>query len=256
MATYYAGAGDGYVGENDFGTWKVTTTLAWDTTHDATIADGTSSEASYTFTSFWVLSGFLRGANSSQFIGLINRTFIPIDTSGIDDGATIVSALLYLYQSATASIYNDDNDGDDWINVVGETTQASTTELVIEDLDQCGAIDNPTEGATRIDIGNISADNYNSWTLNATGLTWIKKTVGDPYTMFGLREGHDCIDSKIVPDPESNYHAHQNGTGFNSSEDTSGTKDPYLDVTVQTTTIADYLDANNWVACRVYQRAS
>jgi len=114
---------------------------------------------------------------------------------------------------------SDDNDGDDFITVV-QTSQADTASLTTADYDQCGAISNPTEGATRIDIGSITIGAYNSWTLNATGLGWISKT---GYTFLGLREGHDAINSAIT--------FGINRVKFAGSEATGTANDPYLDVT-------------------------
>lgn len=151
----------------------------------------------------------------------INRLFIPIDTSGIADGDTITAAELYMY---VISKRNNDNDGDDWINVV-QTSQPSTTTLTTADFDLCGAVTNPTEGATRIDLGSITTSAYNSWTLDATGRGWIDKT---GISMLGLREGHDALNNDIViggiyqGDTLNCYSSERTGTG----------EDPYLDVTV------------------------
>jgi len=221
MASYYAGAGDGrvYYESSD-----------WDASHDSSVGD-----VYYTTSSSTIGIGY-----SSAYI--IYRVFLPVDTSGIDDGATISSANFYLY------IYykNDaDNDGNDWLNLVGQTSQASPTSLTQQDFDQCGSIDNPTEGATRIDIGDIGTSSYSIFQLNSTGLSWIKKLVADPYTKLGIREGHDCIDE---PSPYDT-----NASCF-MSEDTNGSRDPYLDVTVANYTAEDYKDANNVICCRVYQR--
>lgn len=196
---YNPTAGDG---------WVEMTTSNWSDTHSST-----SGNADYTEVVF--SSGTL---NDSGFYS-IYRVFSPIDTSGIDDSSSVTSALLYLY-ALDGFIANTDNDGDDWLNVV-QTTQASTTELVSEDFDQCGDVTNPTEGATRIDLGNIIVG-YNSWTLSSTGKGWISKT---GVSKLGLREGHDAINSAIA---DNAY----NIVAFSTSEDTSGTQDPYLDVTV------------------------
>jgi hypothetical protein len=211
--SYYAGAGDGHTG-------IAIGSTHWAAAHDATSGDYTD----YTGTV----------CSAEAFVGATGhvellRVFTPIDTSGIDDGATISGATLNLYVTAKT---NTDDDGDDWINIV-QTFQADPTVIGDSDYEDCGS-DNgtaarakyaPVEGATRIDIGNITALQYNVWTLNATGIGWIKKTAGDPYTMLGVREGHDCINSTIVG-------TKNNAMNFSSSEDTSGTKDPYLDVTV------------------------
>ena len=227
MASYYAGAGDGIIEYYH---------ASWDTVHDG---------QSGTYSNYTIDTETIRVTRtSSSTFYLIRRAFFPIDTSGIDDGATITASTFSVYK--TSNEWNGDNDGDDWLNIV-QTTQSSNTSLSDGDFDQCGTIDNPTEGATRIDISSLSgSDGWVTWTMNATGIGWISKT---GWTKLGIREGHDCIDS-----PYAGAAATSNGMEIYFSETDSSLV--VLDVTVQTTTIADYIDENNWVACRVYQRAS
>jgi hypothetical protein len=116
------------------------------------------------------------------------------------------------------------------VNVVGETTQADPTTLAGTDINDCGAVDNPTEGATRIDLSSLGGNEWVVWTLNATGRGWIKKsgTGAGAYTRLGLREGHDCIDSAV--DVDGTY----NGFTARLSEYTGTGSDPYLEVTYTT----------------------
>ena len=74
-----------------------------------------------------------------------------------------------------------------------------------------------------LDIGSVSVNAYNTWTLNSTGTAWINKT---GYTQLAVREGHDVLD--VWPSYTTNqgnwidvYLSEQNGT----------TQDPYLNVT-------------------------
>jgi len=204
---YYAGAGDGQVVYSGG-----PPPVSWDTAHDAL----TGTWAPYTLEAMGVGSG----SNESGGIGkYIYRSFLPFDTSGIDDATTITAAILYIYPYAKS---DGDNDGDDWVNVV-QTSQTNPTTLATADYDQCGAINNPTEGATRVDIGNVTTGTYNTWTLDATGISWIDK-VNANNTLLGMREGHDAIDSPIVANTEDKVSLY-------SSEDTNGSRDPYLDVT-------------------------
>lgn len=199
--SYYAGAGDGTIDGED---------ATWSTIHNATAGASAYPTADVKY----ILTGKYSGNYN------IRRGFFPVDTSGIDDGATITDAVMKVYIDSTLT---GDNDGDDWVNVIGQTSQAATNTLGTGDFDQCGAIDNPTEGATRIDISGISAG-YSSWTLNATGIGWINKT---GVSLFGIREGHDCINSAYAGSDDN-----WSGILARFSEDTAGTKDPYLDVTV------------------------
>ena len=214
-ASYYAGAGDGFSGHDFAGD-------TWDIIHNATSAveedwQGTTHLATYAVVeTVWGMVG-----NNYE----ISRAFFPINTSGIDDSATITSAVLYLYNAYS---YNGNNDGSDFIGVV-QTTQASTSELVYEDYDQCGAVHTPTEGtdiADRVDMTDMAEVGYYAFTLNATGISWIKKTDADPITMLGAREGHDILDLDIGIGGANNY------VYFSTSEETGTSQDPYLDVTV------------------------
>lgn len=155
----------------------------------------------------------------------IIRPLFYFNTSSIAGTDTISSATFSVYSDSAPD--DGDNDGDDWINLVqGQSGLSSDTSLSVNDFDLVGAVSNPTEGATRKDLGTISTGAYNDWTLNATGLGWIARsgetkngTAGITY--LGLREGHDALNSAVA-DSASNsfigYFADQGGT----------TKDPKL----------------------------
>ena len=122
------------------------------------------------------------------------------------------------------------NDGNDWANVV-QTDQPDHGILTTADYNNCGATNNPTEGATRIDITDVVDDNYNTWTLTeATGWGWIKKsgeastcgTALTGWTRLGMREGHDAIDNLPVD---------SNTVQIRFSEYANTAYDPYLTVT-------------------------
>lgn len=134
----------------------------------------------------------LAKTEKNEFGYRVFRGVTMFDTSDLTSGATISDAKPALY----VTLVNDtDNDGDDWINVV-QASCASTTTLATGDFDAIGdAVNNPTEGATRIDLGDIGTDAYKEWTLTATGIGWISKT---GITQIGWREGHDCINSAIA----------------------------------------------------------
>lgn len=196
---YFSGAGDGYISHND---------ADYDTGHDASV--GTT--AAYTGGSF---GNFVGAENISTFF--FYRSFLPIDTSGINDGDTITDAVLNIYNELTVV---EDNDGDDFIVAV-QTSQASTSSLITDDFDQCGSVNNPTEGSDKLDLSSLTDNQYNILTLNATGRGWINKT---GTTLLGLREGHDAQDIQLASS-SSNY-------SFFAASETSGTdNDPYLEVT-------------------------
>ena len=190
------------------GTIESSSYAAWDTNHDAT-----SGSAFLTA----VQVGSLESANGSALYKIVHG-FVPIDTSGITDTDTVTAAVLNLYLTGTL---NQDDDGDDWINVV-QNSMADPTTLVAGDFDQDGAINNPTEGSTRWDITGKTTGQYHTWTLNATGLTWVSKT---SYTLLGVREGHDAIDVPVVTSGTFN------GARATFSSDNTAGQQPYLEVT-------------------------
>ena len=155
-STFYSGIGDGdiYCG-----------TGSWNTTHD--YADGTARPSE---TVLGVRSYY--SATSTYYD---SRGFLPFDTSGIPDTATITSAILNVSVSALSQHVGTRN-----IALV-QTTQASTSTLVNADYNQCGTIDNPIEGAPRI---VITSTGWAQFTLNATGRSWINKT---GWTKLGIR---------------------------------------------------------------------
>lgn len=196
--SYWAGAGDGVVVSPAH--------TNWDTAHDYT-----SGTAYYTFAQQWAGTRHYSSGNK-----VFERQFYPVDTSALG-AVTISDASLFAYFS---SKYDQDNDTEAYFNVV-QTTQASNTSLTGTDLDECGAVDNPTVGATEIDITSISTSGYTEFVLNATGQGWID---GSGYTKLGIREGHDAEDSPQGSNTLNLVLAEQ-------SEQTGTSKDPYLEVT-------------------------
>ena len=204
--TVFAEAGDGAIqGDGS----------SWDEAHDLT--DGSSISSAST-----AMGTRISGGSTFR----IWRGFFPFDTSALGASATVSAALLSIYVTAKP---NNDNDGDDWVNVV-QTTQPSTSVLATEDYDLCGSsVDDPTEGSVRKDItSDITNSQYNVWTLDATGRGWI---IIEGNTLLGLREGHDALDNPLTVDGE-------NGINVRFSEFTGTDSDPKLVITF--TTNIDY----------------
>ena len=189
--TFYSGVGDGHV-ERAF-------SEPWNNVHDATSGSG-SNDVGITF-------------NVASRDGYtIIRCFIPFNTSSIPDDATIQSAYLNLSCSYVSS---SNNVGTRSFALV-QTSQASTSSLVLGDYSKCGAIDNPTEGANRV---TITTTGWKEWTLNANGLSWINKT---GWTKLGIRTGWlDCDDVSPIDDVQEGY------VSFETSESDN---DPKLEV--------------------------
>ncbi|MFA6215857.1 MAG: hypothetical protein WC768_04795 [Patescibacteria group bacterium] len=214
--TFYSGAGDGEVDFVDYDT-----IYSWTIAHDASVGTG----AYYTGYDY-ISTGAGEGISSRT---AFYRAFFPFDTSLLPDDAIIASATLNLYIWSN----NLRNDSYGFITVI-QTTQDSNLVLATSDYSKCGAISNPTEGvdaANRLSQAGVNLNNYNSFPLNATGISWISKT---GYTKLGVREGHDVLN---IP------------TGFPvsyastyASERTGTSQDPYLDVTYTIITNAVKID--------------
>lgn len=203
--SYYAGSGDGLVAQFD-ASWD------WDAVHDDVSGTAFGSEQGGN-------SGCTAVNASTMFV--IYRAFLPIDTSGLPNDAEIQSAILKIY---ALSSYYLDNDVQAYLGIV-QTSQASPTALADVDYDQCGAVHSPTLGANTIRLENLTINDYNDFILDATGRSWIKKKAGDPYTMLGIREGHDIEDLAILQGEYDNY------SGISFSERTGTSQDPYLSIT-------------------------
>lgn len=230
----FSGAGDGYV-ENNIGSgaflfqrmfaFLIPTAYAaspcnWATVHDATSGSLAGSTAA---------TGYTRSASSGDnSLCYIMRSFLPFDTSSISESATISAATLNVYVISKTNLVND---GTDYLTVV-QTSQATHTTLAVEDYDQAGSISSPTEGidsGERKDITSVSTGAYLAFTLNTTGLGWIKKsgassscTATAGVTCLGIREGHDTQNSNLT---------NENTVIFYMSERAGTSEDPYLSIT-------------------------
>lgn len=109
------------------------------------------------------------------------RTFLPVNTSAISDGAEIISASLFIY------LLTKNSTQDDTITIVA-TTQTSTATLATTDYNNVGTISGGVSGA----LSTLSINAYTEIALNATGLTWIDKT---GTTKIGLRFTRDIANS-------------------------------------------------------------
>ena len=190
--SYFAGTGDGYVGNYPSDT-------NWDNVHDAS----TGTSAGYTETYYDYSLYLYKGGDSYA----INRVFFPVDTSGLPDTAVISSSTMYFYVTTKEQVHNDNID-------LVETTQA-TSSLTTADFDEVNSV----EGGTTA-YSNITINQYNSIALNSTAKSWISKT---GWTKLGLRYSKDTDD--IEP---TNWGADM--LGFRYSDYTGTSSDPYLEI--------------------------
>lgn len=117
-----------------------------------------------------------------------HKASLPFDTSLIPDDATVLSGELLLKIVLSGGIADTHPDSADQLVLV-RPTLASPPQAALADYPNFGALDNPVEGAPRIDVGDeLAIDLVKSWPLNASGLGWI-----DPagWSIFGIRTGFD-----------------------------------------------------------------
>lgn len=219
--TAYAEAGDG--GVLAFGGGSASA-ANWNTIHDAT-SGGLAGYTEALNDAYAARLRHIATTNGTQ----IGRMFLPFDTSAISASDTIDSATLEVYSrtvelGGTHTLY---------VNVV-EGFQPSETALTTADYDTAGdAVDNPTEGATRLSFTTNETDYTTSdtFTLNATGLGWVKKsgqtascgsTAG--YTCLSIRTGADMDDTAPAAGTEWRY-------AITFSEQAGTASDPLLTVT-------------------------
>lgn len=180
-STFNPSAGDGYVRNNAAsGSWATTIGAA-----DGTSAVYTDTEGSNPVVQF-------ANAGSASLCG---RHFEAYDTSSLPDNAIISAATITKYLNDLAAA-NPDSQSYNYF----EGTQASTTELAVEDYNNHGTAAWATAKAyTDLTLAVSPAWTANIWTLNATGIAGISKT---GFTKFCLRASADY--DAVAPSSGSN----------------------------------------------------
>jgi hypothetical protein len=204
---FFAGAGDGLVAHSN---------ANWNTLHDAT----TGSNLFDAVSSGQLAAVLVSGTYSIQ------RLFFPINTSAIPANATIVSAT---FNFEVQSVSGTNNSGTRTAALV-ETSQPSHSALTTADFNNTGATDNPTEGASRV---TITAAGDLAFTLNPTGLAWIKKSGQSSTCGTGLT-GWTCLGMRAAwldaDDVAPTDGSQEMAATIYFSEQTGTTNDPYLTV--------------------------
>jgi hypothetical protein len=193
VTAYPGGAGDG-----DAYSVESTWANARDTA-DTLAVENTSANTNFIGTQYY---------NSTY---RVFRGFFPVDTSGIDDAATISSSTFVVNISAP----NDgDNDDQAYITLASTTMRVPTT-LETDDFHRESDTEMIDSG-TRKDITSVGTG-WEGFVLNAAGRAHIV-VIG--WTKIMMREGHDLEDSAIT-----------SGTNKHSSVQPYteySTNDPYL----------------------------
>jgi hypothetical protein len=167
----------------DIGLWRNRPT--WTACRESSIATNFFDD-SYLF--------FLIRRRNDDFTWIYRDSF-PFDTSSIPDGRAIISADFSVKVLTSPGLVNSHpNSADQLILVRANLT--SPPAAALEDFDQFGSLDNPVEGAPRIDVGeSVVEGQVSTFPLNASGLSWI-----DPagWTTLGIRGGFD-VDNVTHP---------------------------------------------------------
>lgn len=194
---FYSDNGDGYV-NNSNATFSTCRTA------------GTGNGSGYTDTSIdasIVARSILFGGTYYS-----SRGFFPFDTSAIGSGSTVTAATLNQYIEVSA-VYNTNSDS----LCVVQTSQASTSSLANSDF---GSV-TFTDGGSKTLASFSVANQYWTWTLNATGLTWINTTGFSKLGIISLGELNNTTPTGL----------NQLGGPWYFSNNTGTSKDPYLSVT-------------------------
>jgi hypothetical protein len=191
----YTGAGDGYV--------TIAAQSSWANAKAAT----TGSAADYTS----ITGGPFAAAMLVSGKYYIYRAFFPINTSAIPADSTITDATFYAYHTYV--------DGSEALDIV-QTSQASETSLSTTDIDALSFTAGSGSGTVPV------VNQYNAWTLDATGLSWIKKS-GEA-SNCGSTAGFTCLGGISEKDTDNSAPDHRQPDDVcRFSEAPSTTQDPY-----------------------------
>ena len=158
MANFISSAGDGWYAGDGPATFA-TLRAAAQTSSDITTADG-------------LVMG-LTFSTTSDVLNYMHRGIFPFDTSALGAAATIISASFNIYVSAKFdTVPNNPGWGIDHYTTAG---------YALANYDG-------VRQASDIAHSSIATSSFNSWALNATGLSNINKT---GTSQFALRFSHD-----------------------------------------------------------------
>jgi hypothetical protein len=135
--------------------------------------------------------------NFSGTSSVLFRLNLPFDTSALPDGASIESATLHLAEDAFNDPYNNDHPSSADQLILVQTQDPQPTVREKSDFGAFLPIDNPPEGAPRIDVSDTYVPGITyDFPLNATGMSWIDD---QGFTLLGLRTGWDVDDVYVAP---------------------------------------------------------
>ena len=112
-----------------------------------------------------------------------------------------------MVSAATFGTYGkDDYSTTDFNYAPIQTDQPDPTTLTTADFNNCGALDAPTLGTDSVlNTSTFVTNNYNTFTLNATGLGWI---IVNGWTMLGVRSEEDYVTNGSQPTTDERITVH------------------------------------------------
>ena len=122
----------------------------------------------------------------------INRVFIPFDLS---NEPRVVKGIANLsLRMTTVGRTEDSGSAYRYLQVIGDTTQASPTTLENFDFNDCGDLNNPTVWSDTQAFSLFPIGQNTTIPLNSTALTAFKAAMGTGFFLMGLRLGNDLAD--------------------------------------------------------------
>lgn len=195
----------------------------WDDPHEgdawATLRNGDGETAS-TYGYFQIVGGWGTYPSANTYDWIVRSIYL-LDTSDLNDGATVTAGTFALHGMSKFATLGDTPS----LNLY-QTTTIYDDDVVAGDYD---GISTTPLSATAFTMSTWSTTGYNTWTLNAAGLSAINKT---GVTKIGARETAYDV-GNVIPNWGDGYY----GTTFAAFGARKG--EGYLPTLVVTYTVAD-----------------
>ena len=190
-ATFYPDA-DPETTSVDGDVWQSGANYTW-----AEVRDGVGNSAVDNATKTYISIQNDNAVNPNKWQGL-SRVVLLFDTSPLPDGATIVSAVLSVYGTATSL-----GDPYGWLPALNIYAPSPTLNTALANADYNVGNWGSTALSDNLVAASWNNAGWNNWTLNATGLALISKT---SITKLGIREvNYDVANVEHTPWVQSEY---------------------------------------------------
>ena len=208
-STIYAGSGDSRA--------QVSTSMSWTAARGSILSSASIYSNTVTNDSFGVYNIFTGGRGGSTYY--CRRSYFPFDLSG--ESGTIESAQINIYLDNLGTVGSNNDD----VTLVEATALAGTS----ADYGNCFSSGTTLGTEITSPVTVSTSAGYHAFTINSDGISTIQDSIGSgTFTVCLMGDLYDHTPSQ--PSLNSSYtkiHVY-------FSEDTSGSKDPYLSVTYKT----------------------